>query len=53
MAAAHLKIDDSKLPNLLVWDYEYYTNFYNEVTKDLVDKLYKVKIDYFNFEYRE
>ena len=46
-------IDDPLLPKLLVRNYAHYTENYNEKTKDLIYKLYKDEIDYFNFEYGE
>jgi len=51
--AGKLDLEDSHLPKLLMWQYNHYTEFYNATTKDLVYKLFKDEIDYFNFEYGE
>jgi Sulfotransferase family len=47
----HLGIENKTLPKLLVSGNLHYSQFYNSGTKDLVYKLYKEEIDFFNFEY--
>jgi Sulfotransferase family len=51
--ADHLCIVDSELSKQLMTNYDHYTEFYDEATKDLVYKHYKDEIDYFGFEYGE
>lgn len=47
-----LKIEDTELPKLLVFNkVKDYTQFYNHETMELVYKLYKDEIDYFDFEF--
>ena len=48
-----LQIEDSQLPKLLVRQYGHYTEKYTDKTKDLVYRLYRTEIDYFNFEFGE
>ncbi|MCW5519184.1 sulfotransferase family 2 domain-containing protein [Aureitalea sp. L0-47] len=46
-------IKDTELPKLLVRKYSHYTDNYTPETRDLIYKLYKDEIDYFNFQYGE
>lgn len=46
-------IQDSSLPELLVSGNNHYTQSYDERTINLVNKLFKEEIDYFNFHYGE
>lgn len=46
-------IEDSTLPKLLISGNTDYTNFYDEITKDLVYCYYKKEIEYFKFEFGE
>ena len=48
-----LGIEDSTLPKLLVRNYEHYTDHFTSETKDLVYRLFKDEINYFDFEYGE
>ena len=53
LVCSNIGIEDPLLPKLLVRNYAHYTENYNEKTKDIIYKLYKEEIDYFNFEYGE
>lgn len=50
---AQIGIEDSSLPQLLVSGNKPYHHFYDTPSKDLVYKLYKDEIDYFQFEFGE
>ncbi|MBT8256012.1 MAG: sulfotransferase family protein [Bacteroidia bacterium] len=48
-----LAIANPELPKLLVRNYDHYSDAYTPKTKDLIYRLYKDEIDYFDFEYGE
>jgi len=50
---SELGIKNSSLPKLLISNNEHYSDFYDSISKDLVYKLYKKEIDYFNFSFEK
>lgn len=47
----HIGIADSTLPELLKSNNSHYSQFYDTKTRELVAKLYKEEIEYFNFKF--